>query len=572
MLGWLLYLAVLLFRGPLLALFVLGAVYATLIAVVQEFLQEKELPVNLTGPDAARCFGVVGLAGAALGLGLLIWGVIWRRQLHFRAFALCLTLAGLAAALAFRLLPAPEVSPEYAGQISRPDTCEYFLSGIHVLIFWLYLAAYGLLGTALIVLLAGYFFVTPGNRPGLQRCFVDHRPADDAVAAWSWAPLEMEIFWVLSARFSFQKLNDVPIIHQTLQHFMYLIFLPLVLAGSMGLTWIARQVWARNHDIDSWPQQAPPRLILGASDHILLLLISLVSLVFLFRPISVHENVPIAVAGLAALVVGVVLFVLVKWLRNWIHIMTDIINHFHRPEENFPTRRRIEARFRAVLERILQVERPTSWTILAHSQGTMIALHVLAEEHLKAGLEELREVKLVTFGSPFSHLYQHYFPYQYPPIQRSREGKLACSRWVNLFRIDDFVGTHIDGGDGDLQKQQWPENVPLPKGGAQAHVSYWELAVLSKIADLLPGRSPGATNGESTKVTPEVPRQHETPRQPLPGPTATPGAFILFPCNKCGSKLKVEAHFADKKIKCPKRLAILMVPLFDPFSDPFSGT
>src|SRR5205807_741334 len=104
------------------------------------------------------------------------------------------------------------------------------------------------------------------------------------------------------------------------------------------------------------------------------------------------------------------------------------------------------ARFRAVLERILQVERPTYLTILAHSQGTMIALSGLAEKHLQPELAELREVNLVTFGSPLSHLYQHYFPHQYPPLNRSPEGKLACSRWVNLFRIDDFVGTHIDGG------------------------------------------------------------------------------------------------------------------------------
>ncbi|HEX6721073.1 MAG TPA: hypothetical protein VF107_05860, partial [Burkholderiaceae bacterium] len=113
-------------------------------------------------------------------------------------------------------------------------------------------------------------------------------------------------------------------------------------------------------------------------------------------------------------------------------------------------------------------------SVLAHSQGTMIALEGLgaitierrgnfpAEQQtvqLPAGCGTIR---LVTLGCPLSHLYMHYFPKQYDTV-RAPHGGL---HWLNIFRADDFVGRAITGGAGRIG----PHNVEVEPRG---HVDYW---------------------------------------------------------------------------------------------------
>jgi hypothetical protein len=181
--------------------------------------------------------------------------------------------------------------------------------------------------------------------------------------------------------------------------------------------------------------------------------------------------------------------------RNVLHVLLDVINHFHRPSARFPTRRHIENRFEEVLDRVLNKEHPTRLTVLAHSQGTMIALEVLSQprwhERLRIASDGLR-VYLLTFGSPFTHIYQQYFPAQYPPISEARWAtlKTIVDCWVNIFRIDDYVGTHIynDGNGGLRRDDTRPANQPIAPGG---HTHYWENDALSHVAKLLPGESNG---------------------------------------------------------------------------------
>jgi hypothetical protein len=50
----------------------------------------------------------------------------------------------------------------------------------------------------------------------------------------------------------------------------------------------------------------------------------------------------------------------------------------------------------------------------------------------------------------------------------------VLSRWVNIFRIDDFVGTHIDvprpAATGNGAPPVWPEERPVAPNG---HTLYW---------------------------------------------------------------------------------------------------
>ena len=129
--------------------------------------------------------------------------------------------------------------------------------------------------------------------------------------------------------------------------------------------------------------------------------------------------------------------------------------------------------------------------VVSHSQGTMAAIETLNDKDLDWLNNSFRSVTLVTMGSPFSHLYQHYFAHYYPKLD---EPFWTClnqrvDRWVNIFRVDDYVGSEIDFPEplrfGALpQGMQQPattgtqacftqtqyKNIPV---GPRGHVNYW---------------------------------------------------------------------------------------------------
>jgi len=138
------------------------------------------------------------------------------------------------------------------------------------------------------------------------------------------------------------------------------------------------------------------------------------------------------------------------------------------------SRRRIRRRFylvlRAMFEQPYSVDR---LVVFAHSQGSVIAIDELAHSFTQKTWCD-RAVTLITFGSPISHLYQHYFPATYPPWNHTQWEELfkRVRRWVNLYRIDDFVGTRVEN----------PEQRPSPSPtdafyqmpiGCGGHSDYW---------------------------------------------------------------------------------------------------
>ena len=169
---------------------------------------------------------------------------------------------------------------------------------------------------------------------------------------------------------------------------------------------------------------------------------------------------------IAAAVTLIGLFLL-NPLGAGLHILMDIIGHFYQRGLRVPwpwqdaekldhrelvTQMRIEARCRRVLQEVLELGNVTYLTVVSHSQGTVIAIDVLWFDWAERLLEG-KQVNLVTMGSPFTHLYQHYFPLRYPELflngkfNSSKEtgwGLLShtVSSWWNVFRVDDFVGTY----------------------------------------------------------------------------------------------------------------------------------
>ena len=162
-------------------------------------------------------------------------------------------------------------------------------------------------------------------------------------------------------------------------------------------------------------------------------------------------------------------------------------------------RGRIHSRMKVLMDTLLRDEAPHHVVIVAHSQGTVIAMEVIAQH----GADWLRRMpvgatlKLVTMGSPYSHLYHSYFPSAFPDVaarpalarraagQSLDDGK-CLSEWVNIFRIDDFVGTHIATGPGGGTQDDgadWPEEVAVKPNG---HSNYWtDTAVFPRLRQVV---------------------------------------------------------------------------------------
>lgn len=267
-----------------------------------------------------------------------------------------------------------------------------------------------------------------------------------------------------------------------------------------GLLVVIRQVrWSMASDTNSG--SSPPRLIIGAPIQICLIVFACI----LF-PMVIIDGLHIKVLRFGSIAYGWVYLIYLPALavvlggslmfRNTLHIMADIIGHFHSPGSDglyprsrytslrYPMRRRIAKRLQAVLERLVLPEKPTHLVILAHSQGTIIALEELRKRRWSRHFSSLQTVTLVTLGSPFTHIYQNYFPLLYGDLSCGRWKWLHhnISTWFNVYRSDDFVGTRILSSDG-----LWPQNIELSAGlWLRGHTRYWEHEVFHTIRQLLP--------------------------------------------------------------------------------------
>jgi hypothetical protein len=189
----------------------------------------------------------------------------------------------------------------------------------------------------------------------------------------------------------------------------------------------------------------------------------------------------------------------IRYLRPALDIVLDVINHFHFRATTLDDRKSMrnedfdldEVTFNGGefyfyrrdaihrrLKRILTYYRENlpgnpSLTFVGHSQGTMMAIEVLNDEELDWLGTKFRNVNIVTMGSPFGHIYQHYFPRFYPPLDDPKWSLLVArvNKWLNIFRIDDYVGTTIDFAKlAELHPGKMYENHAVERLG---HLNYW---------------------------------------------------------------------------------------------------
>ena len=206
---------------------------------------------------------------------------------------------------------------------------------------------------------------------------------------------------------------------------------------------------------------------------------------------------------------GLALFLL-PYLRPGFDILLDVVNHFYFRATQlkdalddddefdikettfssgslfFSRRDMIHCRIKKILvyyrERLRH--RP-ELIIVSHSQGTMVAVEIQNDPEMAWLNASFSKTSLVTMGSPLNHLYQHYFGHLYPSLNEPFWDGLnqRVDRWMNLFRIDDFVGQEVDFPMQPANKttQSWMTNfgASMPDSsshplGRHGHTNYWD--------------------------------------------------------------------------------------------------
>lgn len=224
---------------------------------------------------------------------------------------------------------------------------------------------------------------------------------------------------------------------------------------------------------------------------------------------------------------GVILFLL-PGMRSVFDIILDVVNHFYfRPtniadalddddefdirESTFESGTLFFERRDQILGRIKRIlahyrdeyhHRP-DLILVAHSQGTVDVIETLNDPELEWLRNSYGKITLVTMGSPVTNLYQYYFRHFYPPFSDRfwKPFHQNVDRWVNIFRVDDFVGLDIDFSqlpqnerrrsglmvDSDGQLELHYTQCTNHAVGARGHSNYWADAEVLEIlrAELL---------------------------------------------------------------------------------------
>ncbi len=350
-----------------------------------------------------------------------------------------------------------------------------------------------------------------------------------ALAVGFWG-LVMPIAWLAAARFlrKFVQLNEFEKLFNEAVPLLGVQCLMAVLVGvAAGAVLACYGTWRGRVASAAQPaaERAPPRLIVHGGLQLVLAVCTVVGMcgvagvsILLMQGIRIEnfwwgrflsQANNYAVGILMPL--GFLLFLAFPHLRPVLDIVLDVINHFFfrptRLEDSldgdefdirettlddgqlfFARRDAVHLRIKRLLTWFYKnLDSKPTLTIISHSQGTMIGIEVLNDPELAWLNGTFSSVRLVTMGSPFSHIYQHYFAHLYPALDKEHWLPLRTrvDRWINIYRRDDFVGTKVEfpvassepngeaglsGLDSQLASRCVCSNHPV---GLRGHMNYW---------------------------------------------------------------------------------------------------
>ncbi len=116
----------------------------------------------------------------------------------------------------------------------------------------------------------------------------------------------------------------------------------------------------------------------------------------------------------------------------------------YKPYKHANLSHRLQERLESISRHLTQEYGPfTRITFVTHSLGSMIAIDTLRKMTNKWDGPRL---ELVTMGSPYRKVFNFYFPHLFPPL--NRDDIPALSRWMNIYRSNDYVGDTVSFKDG----------------------------------------------------------------------------------------------------------------------------
>lgn len=184
-------------------------------------------------------------------------------------------------------------------------------------------------------------------------------------------------------------------------------------------------------------------------------------------------------------------------------VVQDVVMFFQQcdgagTEPDYPARGAIQHRFDHVFKYLARQQQWDDVVVVSHSLGTLVAVQSLRSGDMHGALKAApgtmalpqhnldgrmdEGVLLVTMGSPVRQLFHRYFatrPAQQPEEDEldkldkediffvGKETEKGTRRWINIFRVDDYVGTFVFKQN---LKHYYIENIAVPKKG---HTGYW---------------------------------------------------------------------------------------------------
>ena len=499
--------AIFVIRMPVLGLLTLGAALFLPLAIQAGGRLLSFPDQSLAWLADAGCSYAVAAALIASGPVVIVINALKRRpwgiSLSVRDFYVCFCVLTLVVIVGAHFPTLQGILRGHFPVAFAPnDVRPYFFAAVLALTDWAREVAAAFMGLALIAWIAAIVRAPPPRKPGLA---IGYCSAALQLLIWQLALAPLYAVTELG-RAAAQNSFDLPVMQGGVSYVGARIAVIYLLALVIGSIWVVRWLWTQFHGAPTWPRRFPPRLILGMLAQLSLFLascalitISMVAVVNeLAKPVLIPAWVlqiatwrdqingslkwallviwPITIGAFACLVL------FENMAGDGLHVVTDVINHFYKPKRNFPVRRQIEARFRTVYDRLVAQYQPTRVLVIAHSQGTVITFNALAEIGSADGRPLPTDV--VTVGSPLTHLYQHYFPVEYPAHDpRFSTLRQFVKQWRNIFRTDDFVGTFVDFNSANPKASPFPKNIPAAPGG---HTRYWEADIFQHVTDLIP--------------------------------------------------------------------------------------
>ncbi len=492
-------------HGPVLAVTFFLAILAVAISGTQLMWPDSYKSVLWTQTVLAGCC-VFALATSAIG-----WRVTNSRVLERFWFWVNVTAMFVGGLMTVKTMFLDVAFPEAATDEIRPGLLWY----CRVLVLLL-----GSLWFAEIVVLFGIgaswfgaLWHPRAHRPALHIAFLL-----PALAVGIWGQV-LPMAWV-SAKSGMQNLLDLKEIDSLFEEAIPLLGVQFlmcsILAASAAIIGFRFLSWRSKHGIEDFLRGArAPRLIVHGGVQSVLAVCTICGVLLVLTigllELRAHDHSANHFAKLLAdsnryvlslLLPGSVIFAfLIPRLQPVFDIVLDVVNHFYfrstkiddaLDDEDefdinettfehgtlyFSRRDAIHLRMKRILSYYRDtIEHRPELIIVSHSQGTIIAIEVLNDPELDWLKNRFSKVSLVTLGSPLTNLYQHYFAHFYPPLDRPFWSRLRkrVDRWINIFRIDDPVGTEINFPNNmNVERSSSALNYTNHPVGCRGHVSYW---------------------------------------------------------------------------------------------------